>query len=496
MRLLKYFLLLLPFQIFSQDQTTLERVLRENQRIGEMIKLYESNPDYVRGAQAVDKFLKDKSEERLSRAISANSSIIYEGNVDDKPCSHCPPYFKLIRSVNDVLTELPKKEKMSIHDENELTLQLNKLNFLYYVTKEIDQSNDIKCNKWRITDPIRDIDVSKFNTSLLAEKLVGKNEISSMQYIPFGNEKEIVYYYRGSGANSDKLIEVIMKKNEEKAIVRYYQIAIDEYSKTVGDDLPDLGSSARLKLGQKKQDDSKDKDGLKFDIVTKKTIIPTDIEFLESKNVSKLSNDFSVETTTQLRFNEQSSTMNFQDDKGKSYFVVAANNKTLGDTTFRTIIPAELSLGSSTDDLTVRASLEKEVVKDYSVSSATKKESDKVFFALTDHNNEYLKAEIVQDNKGKRSVELSNRTDLGTYGSITTVYQYDNRGNKSYMIGKETDLGNYGTLTTRYGLNQDKKSIFQLKHEKKIAENATISLGVDSGNGKETMFVFQVQSRF
>lgn len=517
-KLLSFIGLSLLFCAFTaKAETAFEGVLKKNQDYKEITEKLEEKEWFNKGAEKVGEYLNERKKEKVLTA-NEQAELYYQGNVPDKPCVHCPTYLNLVREVNKVVAKT-SDSKESVTSYNKRMIELNKLKFLYYATREVSESGIEGCQKWNNHDYLNKVKLEG-NTKLLAEEVLHMPNVTSVQYMPQGNEKDVFYYYRGEGMQSNVVIEVKMSKNGE-ARIRYYRYeAKGEFDPNR--DLPDLGSAPLTA-----KEDDKPKEGnyfdMKMDVKTKKLVLPTDVEIAEAGTSTEITENLRLKSKTSLAFNNQITSMSLAKSTGEDWLKVEAQNKTQGETAFATTIPVEIKLNKESD-LTLGGGLKHQMVRDFNKVNSDFENTNTVALGLTDHNHEYLNAEIISKEDGLRNVALSSKYSLGDHGnisgryefdndgsrkytignetrygeqnSITGKYEFDNKGNKAYSVGNKTYMGNYGTLTTSFGVTDERKQFIELGHEKKISDSASMVLSVKSGRDQETTLMYQIQAKF
>lgn len=516
----KFFFLLALSMTFSMQiakaDGAFENMLKKNETYKGVTEKLEEKEWFNKGTEKVGEFLEERKKEK---SLSANeqAELYYQGNVSDKPCIHCPTYLNLVREVNKIVASTKDKEE-PVASYNNRMVELNKLKFLYYATREVTESGVEGCQKWNNHDYLERVQLQG-NTKLIAEEVLHMPNVTSIQYMPQGNEQDVFYYYRGEGMQSNVIIEVKMSKGGE-ARIRYYRYEAGDFDPHR--DLPDLGTAPAT---AKKQEAPKDDNyfDMKMDVKTRKLVLPTDVEFAEAGTYTELSENLRLKSKTNLAFNNQAASMSLAKSTGEDWVKIEAQNQTQGETAFATTIPLEIQLNKESD-LTLGGGLKHEMVRDFSKAKSSFENTNTVTLGLTDHNHEYLSAEMISKQDGLRNIALSSKYSLGDSGnisgryefdndgskkytignetrygeqnSITGKYEFDNKGNRAYSVGNKTYMGDYGTLTTSYGVTDERKQFIELGHEKKISDTASMVLSVKTGRGQETTVMYQFQAKF
>lgn len=159
---------------------------------------------------------------------------------NDHSCIHCPKYILLTEKVNQIVEKLQKNPDVINHSE--VPVKVNKLKFMYY-TEVLNQDDGSKSCK-RFHDITPDLRPTKFDGQfqLIAEDVLKFSDVTEIQY---RNPKleEVVYYYRGEGADKNLIVQAIMTKDGGKLrYFRYYPTSKEENPYN----LPDLGASASV----------------------------------------------------------------------------------------------------------------------------------------------------------------------------------------------------------------------------------------------------------
>jgi len=181
------------------------------------------NSEYAKKAGLALKQLRDNLSSLVDPSVVARQ--YYQTDVDAKPCSHCPKYLNLTLEVNKILEKAKADKDPAL--ENDAFIQLSKLKFMYYIVRSENENGEANCQ--RVSNSI-DLNPNNLegNFNIIKDVIVRMPEISDFQYYPKGKE-DVFYYYRGEGAESNIIIEVVMH-NDGKANLRYYEFQADDGS--------------------------------------------------------------------------------------------------------------------------------------------------------------------------------------------------------------------------------------------------------------------------
>ena len=400
-----------------------------------------------------------------------DAELYYQFETDNNLCIHCPQYVKLIREINKIVEKVEPTNGESIGLQNESLLQLNRLKFLYYEVKVQEENGGEKCLQYQHADVIGRRTVSTDSLTLLAEEALSLPNVTSIQYIPKLNEKEIRYFYRGEGLQRDVVVEVVMYP-DRRAVIRYHRF------KGFSDDiqLPDLGSSAKRP--------SENTSHLVPAIISQESVISEDKGKLDVGGRLKIRSD------SIARINKQSLGVSLNDESGKDLVKVDVKHKTLNIIEVSTLVPMEWKLQDG--GLTVGGALSYQETNKYR-EDKSKSQTKSVVLGLTDHNHEYFKTTLIsKDNIDQ--VILSSRYSLGGLGSVSASGSRDSIGRKEFIFSHGmSDM--HSTTTTKIGMSPDAKRYFELQREKRIGKDQTIVLSIRTNDRHETSIMYQYKLR-
>ena len=487
--LLIYPLLTLPLASASE----FEKLLEKNKSYKTLIDKVKDNSPTVQSKeemakinQAIDAYLDEKNNPK----IPSKTELVRQAELDMKSCPTCQSYMNLSANVNEILAKLDKGKNVA--DANKLSLELNHLNFLYYVVKFDNPIGGISCNKYGNISRIQE---SKFPGSfnLMAEEVFDLPNVNEVQYIPEGG-KEVVYLYRGVGSDNNRVFEVHLLP-EGKAFIREYEYtpsSAERESELASNNLRTLLTKIKKPAEEPSKPDNYIDIGVKLH--TRDTVIPTDLEVVKAQTKTEIAPDLVLGTKTLMSFNEQSTEVSVSNKEGEAWLQVNAKNKTEGKHELVTIIPLTINVDKESK-LNLSGSLKTElgVTRETGLMESAKT----INMGLTDHNHKYIEVEVYQrTNDNYSKVSLNNNLKLGEKDSINLTYSQDNLGVKSYTIGKDTSLGNFGHLKTEFGSGTNTKKFINIQHEVAIGKASTLSIGARVEDGRQVNTMFQFKSKF
>lgn len=462
----------------------LDKQLSKIEGYKRLTNLVDNNEDIKKGTNTFQSYLENRKKE-VPPTPSEQAKLIYEKNIDAKPCGHCPKYLNLTLAVNEIVEKV--KADQNVARSNEALIQLNKLKFLYYVVRSENDQGEISCSKLGERDYFNPSKLDG-NFNMLSETMIKMPEVTDMQYIPKGKE-EVYYYYRGEGDKSNVVIEVLMKQ-DGTARMRYYDF--DSHQGPFGNTLPSLGSASERPVTPPRGE-NEDYMDFNFDIKTRNTAIPTDINFLKAGASTQVAEDVNLKLKNQINFNEQTASMAVESDKGEKYLVLEGKNITDGGKSFNTIIPVEINLDKSTQ-MKVSGSLENQLSASdmKKVGNFELEHTQTVKLGLTDHNHEYFNVKAVTDREGLANYSVSSKYSLGESSSVAATYEEGRDGQRAFMVSNVASFSKNQTLTTSYGTSSDsKRGFIQTQYENKIGENTSLIIGAKMGDEKTVSLIFQ-----
>lgn len=487
-------IIFIPLTLWGAEKTEFEKFLEKNSTYKSLTEKLESapaaDPHVKEGFNTVHRALELYIEEKRNPAQPSKAELLKEAQVDMQGCPTCQSYLNLSGDINKILKKMDKGT--DIGAANEATLQLNHLNFLYYVVKYENSNGGVQCNKYGNFEKINN---SRFGGSfqLVAEELFDLPNVNEVQYIP-QNGKEVVYLYRGTGAHKNSIIEVHILP-DGKALLKYYDYTPSSAERLTQKNNSPLDAALTTILKPKEEKPKGDNFiQLGLDVKTKDIIVPTDLEVMKAQSKTDLTSDLVLGTKTNLSFNEQKTEVVLSNKAGEPWIQVNAAHKTEGRGEFTTILPLSMELHSDSQ-LGIKGNVKSEV--GLKIATREIEQAHTVNLGLTDHNHKYINFEVYhkpEENYSK--VTVSNNYNLGALGDIGMNYSQDSKGDRKYSIGKNTNLGNFGTLKTEFGSGSSSKPFIALQHEVAIGKSSTLSIGAKAESGAQVTTMFQFKSKF
>lgn len=169
-----------------------------------------------------------KAKEALDTVVKAMNAYDFkkihlesEQVVDISPCPHCPGYQRLTGHVSGILKELAKDQ--SPYEEHDLNSRLNRLDFMYYELRSNNSNGRSDCNReFNINSDRVLFSDRPGKYQLLLENMIVFSDITDARFSDL-TTSEVAYYYRGTGNQSDVIIEVIHNVQSKAAVIRYYK---------------------------------------------------------------------------------------------------------------------------------------------------------------------------------------------------------------------------------------------------------------------------------
>lgn len=507
-------LMILISMIFSSSvalaETALTTRLRQNGKYDEVYQKIKSDSDNKEltdfTAKAQEAYKKQK---QMNLDPNYRAKLYYESQTEQKPCQHCPEYLDLISEVNKIV----EKTKVSdVKKDNQRMIELSRLKFLYYVVKSTEESNDGGCREHLRVLPQELNKIKKGKVILAAEEALALPDVSSVQFYE-GKGKDVHYYYKGEGIESDNIIEVHVR-SDGTAVVRYYKY-------DSADQLPDLGTSVATSTGT---EDKKDENFLvvKPEVVTENLVLPTDVKILKAGTMTQLNEAVGLRHSTEISYNEQATSVGLEDSTGFTYLGLKGKNITDGKKQAEAFVNSEFDLNKEEGlklGISAGTAVETEDIKK---GLTDFKQTQSMRLGLTDHNNEYFTVQTVIDDKGVDQINLGNMYKVGD-GKVGTSVELNQSGDKTYRINV-ADQGyiNEGGMRfsnlesgeriygAKAGVQIDKRTLLSTDYshstvsgnsvavnfERRISETTSMVLTVNENEKTGTSVMYQFQAKF
>jgi hypothetical protein len=390
------------------------------------------------------------------------AQTFYQFETDDRPCPHCPEYLKLIREVNKIVEKVPGKDRVS--EDNKSLVQLNRLKFMYYEIKSFDENGGVKCIPYQHADALSYRTYKPDELTLLAEEILSLPNVSDLQYIPKDHEQEIRYFYRGEGAQKEKVIEVVLFP-DKKVLIRYHK-----YTDPQMPQLPNLSFSERP--------------GLERFITDSSDNLLPDVHLIEQKGAVEVGG-LHLKTEATARIQKQFMNATLSDGSGKEWLKVEVRNQTLKDVQVTTAIPIKIEL---TDKMKLGGQVSLEGHRSLRGEQSTPT-SRKVTLGLTDHSNEYLITTIVSRDDA-RDLILSSRYNLGTFGSFSATSLSSTDGGHLKSMTHEMK-NNRSSIRTTVGMTNDARRFFEFLREERLSKTSSVVISLKTDGEKKTTLIYQ-----
>lgn len=410
----------------------------------------------------VVKILREAYEAQRKITPTKDAELYYQYETNDKPCVHCPEYLNLVREVNKIVEKLPSSPGESVAVQNESLIQLNRLKFIYYEVKIAEENGAERCVQYQHADPLNRNLIRPDDTILMAEEALSLPNVTSMQYVPKGNEKAIHYFYRGVGKQQDILVEVVIYP-DRKAVLRYHKFQGFNTDHV----LPDLGSSH---ASNKKNTPPP---------------FPTDVDFIDEKSTVSLPGGLNISSDSKAKIHKQSVGVAFNDDSGKDWLKVDVSHQTLKNVEVTTVVPLEWNINDGS--LKLGGAVKYQGTANYKDKTTDQKKT--LVLGLTDHNHEYLKTTVISRDDAEQVI-LSSRFNMGEYGSVSSMASTDSRGRKEYNVSHGIK-DNTSSTTTKIGVGADARKYIELQREQNIDKNQSMILTIRTNDRQETTIMYQ-----
>ncbi len=386
---------------------------------------------------------------------------------NDRICSHCPKYLLLTEKINKVVEKMAADPGLSRNAQ--LPVKINKLKFMFYTQFLQNQNGEIQCKRYMDITP--DLKPTKFDGQfiLMAEDVLKFSEVTEIQYMN-PELKEMVYYFRGEGADKNIIVQAIL--NQTGGRFKYYQYTPSERESNPYN-LPDLGakpddsSKSEVGLTDYKQDkiDSgnqglKANEGysikFKTEVEKRNKYIPKNVHFVDAQLDQEISDGIKLKANsdTSLKGNEANLAIKNGD---KDLVKVYLHTKLNGETDHEVRVPYAIRVSEQTGSIGVKGEV------------AKINQNDVLSMVLTDNIQDFVRAEFRKNNDTSRT---------------------------SYVFSKDIKFDGKETLSLQLGKGEDDKRYASLKHMKSIKDNTTMVLEVRVDQDKRATLFYQLNSRF
>lgn len=413
-----------------------------------------------------------KAKDNENGVLDISYKLFREEEISrDNKCRHCPKYLLLTEQINKVIDNIAKDPKTNISEE--LPIKINRLKFLYYTQALREKNGEIKCQRFMDLTP--DLKPTKFDGQfkLIAEDALKFNSVTDIQYIN-PNLKEVVYYYRGEGAEKNIVVQAILTPGGGKfRYYRYTPTALEsnpynlpdmnkiypepERTPTLADKIQyhDVDPHATPVLGLAATPDNY-KLNFKAELEKRNKYIPNNIHFVDASMNTEIGGGISVKGSSDTSI--KGNVANLAIKNGNSDLVlIDVDTKLNGRTDHRITIPYSIHILDSAPDFALKGKLQQE------------NNAKVITMSLTDKAYEYVRSE----------------------------YRKNTSTNKdSYVIARDIHIEKDEVLSMQFGKSEEDKKFASLRHAKSLKNNITLVLDVRVDQDKKITLLYQVSAKF
>lgn len=425
--------------------------------------------------QKVEEFV--KYLEQGIKQSRKNGELMLEEDVTVQMvgCKHCPNYMHLTGSINKVLQKM--KSDPSITNAEDIPVDINRLNLLFYTVKVRLENGDYRCDRYM--DQSKDLlkqTTLPGQLDLVANDVFHFPAVAQFQIID-PQKEEVVYYYRGTGDQRNIIVQAILTKEGGKFRYYYYRPTQEELNPY---NLPalsstDLETASDVTVKKNKLTPAitppttgvvENNDPNKFSLVidpkleTHLKVIPKNVHLAKGEiSQEVLGTGIRVNGNTAVSLKGNQAQLNLQNEKGYSFINVDVSTDLKGVSKHRVEVPYEVILGNSENEDAIKAKGRLEDNSTHTMMS----------LSLTDKGTQYLRTEVIHSKETRVT-------------GMTVA--------KDFLIGKSE------MITVALGRNEEKKNYTSLQHRKAIKDNFTMVLDVRIDQDKKASFVYQLKALF
>lgn len=402
----------------------------------------------------------DGWEEAYKQLKGKKLAILEHKSVQDEAaCSHCPKYQQLTSQVNKILDAVKNEAEYA-----DLPVQVNHLKFQYYMVKSKNAEGEINCHRYMDVTP--DLKPTRLDGEmrLIADQVYRFEGITTLQILDPAKE-EIIYYYRGTGAESNILVQAVLTK--EGSFIRTFRYEDTEEANPHR--LPDLHNKSFYE--QKEKSVTEELMDMAADVPDAKDETGQGNTQLGLKVKPKLKglkiaegnlehtfadSGLKVKAKSELSAKGNEARILLGSEAGREIVEVQLKTKLNGETEHKLLLPYSVEL-PSLGALNIKGLFTEETKG----QSAT--------LAVTDRYSEWFRGEI------KRNKELN----------ITT-----------YSVTKDFMKDEAGSVRVSFGKNEQKSRYISIGHTKTLKDNVTMVMDIKLDENRKATFFYQMKKIF
>lgn len=421
--------------------------------------------------------------DHLATEYSFEQVVLDEAFLDHKSCRDCPEHLELASQMIEILKQIQSPA-------NSLRpLEQARLDFLFYTVKHENRQQPCQ----------RIASIENFHTrfapnelSIVSDQILDIPNLSEVVIAPYQNN-QVVYTFRGTGAQRDYLMEMIVDPSGQARLrtYRYKSLRQQQLEK-----LPELIPSAP-------QNSVLSGKPMRFENDLFVVGVDTNSPSLKSDETSLLANEDRMNLSRDIDdiHKKGSSTgkatqVSISEHQGRQWMILSAQSSSdLSSHELVTAAPMSIVLDQQSK-LRLNTTLKNELQLARTQESLALDHAQGATLDLSNDQHRFVGVEVYQRESDRYNrLAVFNNFEVSPGSSVGSRFESDNQGNQVLSLTNTTQFGENSRLQIEGG-ERNSEVFMTVRSEHRLTENSSFSIGAANSESRKNEFVLQFKAKF
>ena len=421
--------------------------------------------------------------DHLATEYSFEQVVLDEAFLDHKSCRDCPEHLELASQMIEILKQIQSP------DNSLRPLEQARLDFLFYTVKHENRQQPCQ----------RIASIENFHTrfapnelSIVSDQILDIPNLSEVVIAPY-QDKQVVYTFRGTGAQRDYLMEMIVDPNGEARLrtYRYKSTRQQQLEK-----LPELISSFES------SNSSADKP-LRFENDLFVVGVQTKSESLKSDESSLLANASRTNLSREIEDlhkkdspSDGATQVSIGEHQGRQWMILSAqSSEDLSSHELVTAAPMSIVLDQKSN-LRINTTLKNELQLARTQETMALDHAQGATLDLSNDQHRFVGVEVYQRESDRYNrLAVFNNFEVSPGSSVGSRFESDNQGNQVLSLTNTTQFGENSRLQIEGG-EKNSEVFMTVRSEHRLTQNSSFSIGAANSESRKNEFVLQFKAKF
>lgn len=409
--------------------------------------------------------------------------VLDEAFLDNKSCRDCPEHLELASQMIDILKHI--QSPINSHRP----LEQARLDFLFITVKH--ENRQQPCQRIASLENYH----TKFaprELAVVSDQILDIPNLSEVVIAPY-KDNQVVYTFRGTGAQKDLLMEMILEPNGEARLrtYRYKSLRQQEMEK-----LPEIAVDPDKESSSQQRAMRWQNDLFVVGVDTNSKSIKSDeTSLLANENRTNLSQD--IDNLHKKGFSSGGATqVSIGEHQGRQWMVLSAQSSSdLSSHELVTAAPMSLVLDKQSN-LRLNTTLKNELQLARTEESMGLDHAQGASLDLSTDQHRFVGVEVYQRESDRYNrLAVFNHFEVIEGNTIGSRFEKDNQGNQVISLTNTTQMSENSRLQIEGG-ERNSQVFMTVRSEHRLTENSSFSIGAANSESRKNEFVLQFKARF